>query len=325
MAGGCIAFFPTERVIFMKLYQRKENDPSPIAQADPYILKAKDGRYYVYTSGGYLISSDQLFSGWQYHGVCLDMPDQKMCWAPCVVELDEQYMMYYSSLDQDSNDPHNQRLRVAQAESPRGPFHYVKDLLPPFSIDPHMVQNASGLYMFYSGNDYMAKRAGTLILCDKMTNPYTLEGNPVCVARPTLDEEIFEKNRFGNHKNWHTVEGAFYFHKDNTHFLMYSGACYQNQSYYIGYYTAHGTQDADLRTLPWKKYPNENTYYSVMNKANGFVEGMGHNSVLYENGKYYIIYHGRDIGSRSDTQDTRCARIDELMVNGDRLSAEVTP
>lgn len=34
----------------MKLYQRKENDPAPQGQADPYMIKADDGRYYLYAT-----------------------------------------------------------------------------------------------------------------------------------------------------------------------------------------------------------------------------------------------------------------------------------
>ena len=36
----------------MKLYQRKANDLAPLGQADPYMIKAGDGRYYLYASGG---------------------------------------------------------------------------------------------------------------------------------------------------------------------------------------------------------------------------------------------------------------------------------
>ena len=32
----------------MKVYKRKANDPAPLAQADPYMIKGEDGRYYMY-------------------------------------------------------------------------------------------------------------------------------------------------------------------------------------------------------------------------------------------------------------------------------------
>ena len=301
----------------MKLYKRKLHDPAPLGQADPYMMKASNGKYYIYAtgpSGPQLYSSDSLMEGWEYRGCCLDMTGQKNCWAPCVV---------------DDEDEHGQTMRVAVSDSPEGEFRLVKNLLPPFSIDPHAVVTPSGMYFFYCVNEYEAERVGTVIMCDKMTDPLTLEGNPVCVIRPTLDEEIYQRDRFKEGQHWHTIEGAFYFCVGNTHYLMYSGACHQNPTYFIGYSVAHGAPDADLRTLDWKKYPDDNTYSPLLSK-NDFVEGMGHNSVIFDNGKCYIVYHGRDYGSeafRNDSgipEDTRSARIDEMKIDGDVLSVEPT-
>ncbi len=310
----------------MKLYKRKPGDMAPPGQPDPYMIKAKDGRYYVYATwpkGAQLYSSDSLLDGWEYEGVCLDMTGQKDCWAPCVVEIEDMYYMYYSSRNEDCDDEHGQTLRVAVADSPHGPFRKVKDLLPPFSIDPHVVQTPSGLYLFYSNNKYQAERVGTVINCDKMEDPFTVEGKPACVVWPTIDEEIYQRDRFRRGEHWHTIEGAFYFYNGNTHFLMYSGACHQNPTYFIGYSYAHGAPDADLRMLEWKKYPDNNTYSPLLPK-NDFMEGMGHNSVLQDGGKYYIVYHGRDIGTGNLPEDYRCARIDEMKVEGDVLAVQIT-
>ncbi|MFR1369643.1 MAG: hypothetical protein ACLSA0_05385 [Eisenbergiella massiliensis] len=104
---------------------------------------------------------------------------------------------------------------------------------------------------------------------------------------------------------------------------MYSGACHQNPTYFIGYSVAHGDPDADLRTLDWKKFPDDTTYAPLLSK-NDFVEGMGHNSVIFDNGTCYIVYHGRDIGDINLPEDARSARIDEMKIDGDVLSVEVT-
>lgn len=306
----------------MKLYKRKENDPAPLGQADPYMLKASDGRYYLYATGGpQLYTSDSLFGEWEYKGNPLHAEGQKTVWAPSVIELDGKFYMYYSSLDMDSHDDHGQTMRVAVADGPEGPFEYVKDLLPPFSIDAHTVKTPSGLYLFYCNNRYEAEdgRVGTYILCDKFIDPLTLEGDPKPIVLPTLDEEIFMRNRFKEGEDWHTIEGAFYFYYEGVHFLMYSGAAYTNPTYFIGYSTAEGSEDADLRTLPWKKHPDEHTYQPLL-RSNDEIEGMGHNSVLFDGGKCYIIYHGRDMNEPRQPQDTRCARIDEMKICGKELS-----
>ena len=70
-----------------------------------------------------------------------------------------------------------------------------------------------------------------------------------------------------------------------------------------------------------KKYPDENTYMPLLTK-NEIAEGLGHNSVLQDNGKYYIVYHARDYGDIKKEEDTRSARIDELIVDNGKLSVK---
>lgn len=308
----------------MKLYMRKQGDQVPLGQPDPYILKGNDERYYVYATDGQVYSSDYLLEGWKYEGIRLDMPGQKICWAPSVLEINGKYYMYYSSIDEGNEDEHGQQIRVAVADVPVGPFEYVKTILPPFSIDAHVVKTPSGMYMFYCNNGYEAERAGTRIMCDKMKDPFTMEGNPVCALPPTIDEEIYMRDRFKKGQHWHTVEGAFYFYYGGTHFLMYSGACYQNPTYFIGYAVAHGAEDEDLRKLKWTKHPDNDSYEPLLRK-NNLMEGTGHNSLIFEDGKCYIVYHGRDYGDIDLEEDTRSARIDELVIDGEKLSVSMIP
>ena len=115
----------------------------------------------------------------------------------------------YKRQDEDSDDEHGQTMRVAVADCPGGPFRFVKNLLPPFSIDPHMVVTPSGMYLFYCVNEYEAQRVGTVVMCDKLTDPFTMEGKPVCVIRPTLDEEIYQRDRFKKGEHWHTIAVSY--------------------------------------------------------------------------------------------------------------------
>lgn len=307
----------------MKLYKEvPAGQPYP-GQADPYMIQDGDGRFYLYTTGGNLFCSDKLLEGWRYEGVCLQAPEQHNVWAPSVICLDGTYYMHYSSLDSTADDDHGQTMRVAVSDSPKGPFLYQQDVLKPFSIDPHMVKTPSGLYFFYCVNDAQAERPGTLVVCDKMQDAFTPQGNPKPVIVPSIDEEIFQRDRFQKGQHWHTIEGPFYFFRDGFHYLMYSGACYQNPTYFIGYSIAEGPQDADLRELPWEKYPSADVYAPLMQK-NGFVEGVGHNSVISCEGNWYVVYHGRAYGDNS-SEDTRVARIDQLHFDGKKLSVEITP
>lgn len=135
----------------MKLYQRKANDLAPLGQADPYMIKAGDGRYYLYASGGegpQLYSSDHLKESWKYEGRCLDMTGQKECWAPSVIELDGKYYMYYSCLDADCEDEHGQTMRVAVSDSPSGMFKQVKSSCRRFPLTRMRSKHRRGCICF---------------------------------------------------------------------------------------------------------------------------------------------------------------------------------
>ena len=123
-------------------------------------------------------------------------------------------------------------------------------------------------------------------------------------------------------RNWYTVEGGFYFKEGDWHYLMYSGNCYEQPTYYIGYARAK-TDETDLTKIKFEKYPDENTYHPVM-KANDFEEGTGHHSMIKEDGQWYAIYHARDYddGLNASAFDARNARICKLNVEDGIITAE---
>ena len=306
----------------MKLINYKEGGFN--SQADPYILQAQDGKFYLYVTGGdgvHAYKAKSLTGEYEELGVVFKMEGKKEYWAPAVTYINGMYYMYVSCMPEDADDVHTQAMHVASSTTPNGPFINANQLIAPFSIDAHVVENESGLFIFYSVNDYEAKRAGTYVVVDKMLSPEKVCGNPVSVVRPTLDEEIFMKNRFKQGQHWHTLEGAFYFKEGDYHYLIYSGNCYQNEYYYLGYAVAK-TKESDLTKIKFTKYPNENTYFPIICK-NEFEAGTGHNSVIKVDGNWYAIYHGRDL--TPDTRlkgDDRTARICRLKLDGERLTAE---
>ena len=310
----------------MKLIQYNEGWYN--SHADPFILKGGDGKFYIYASGAegvHVYSAPTLTGEYQYLGRAFCREGKKEYWAPSVIMLDGKYYMYVSFVDESSDDPHDQTMHVAVSDSPAGPFGDAKALIAPFSIDSHVVKNEAGLFIFYSINDYDADRAGTYIAVDKLSDPFTVAGNPKRVVVPTIDEEIFMRNRFKEGQHWHTLEGAFYFEKDGYHYVIYSGNCYQNEYYYLGYAVCK-TDEKDLTKIDFVKYPDPNTYKPLIAK-NDFEAGTGHNSVIEVDGEYYCIYHGRDIppDPRLDGGDNRTARICRLHVDGGVITAERYP
>lgn len=298
-----------------------------IGQADPYILKS-GGRYYIYVTGHdgvYAYKSDRLFDGWEYYGRVMTVEGHQEFWAPSVIELDGVFYMYNSFNfygDEPDKGGHRQTMFVSTAKSPLGPFENPKQILHPFSIDSHIIKNESGLFLFYSTNRFEGDRIGTYIVVDRMLDPFTPEGKPHTVVVPTLDEDIYRRDRYKKGEHWHTIEGAFYFREGDWHYVMYSGNCFEEPTYYVGYARAK-TDETDLTKINFEKYPDDNTYFPVL-AANDFEEGTGHHSMIKEDGQWYAIYHARDYhdGLNASAYDARNARICKIHVKDGIITAE---
>ncbi len=304
----------------MKLIDERKVEQK--CQPDPFIFE-ENGAFYIYCTslrGVRAYRSSFLTGEYEDIGYVLEIEGKKSFWAPSVIKTNGKYYMYVSCMNESETDVHLQTMYVASSDSPNGPFSDAKELIKPFSIDSHVVENEEGLFIFYSTNDYTGDRIGTYVCVDKMPDPEHVAGNPVPVVKPTLDQEIYMRNRFGDGKDWHTLEGAFYFKEGDYHYVIYSGNCYSSPYYYLGYAVAK-TDETDLTKIKFKKYPSENVYAPLIAR-NDFEEGTGHNSVIKYKGEYYVVYHGRDKGvTEADGEDNRTARICKLIVDKEKLTA----
>ena len=145
---------------------------------------------------------------------------------------------------------------------------------------------------------------------------------PKEVIVPTFDEEIYQKNRMGDGRDWHTIEGPFWFKEGEWQYVMYSGGCFENDTYHIGYAAAK-SDETDLRKVDFIKNTNNGRFYPLIIK-NEFEEGTGHNSVIKYKGEYYAVYHGRDYSdkNRAALEEARVARICRLIVSNGTIVAE---
>ncbi|MBB3108826.1 GH43 family beta-xylosidase [Paenibacillus phyllosphaerae] len=293
---------------------------------DPYVIK-HNGEYYAYTTAvdGVCVLHSKDLVQWTHLGYAFSIPGHDHYWAPAVIYDNGRFYLYVSSKLRTEEDVHYEFLKVADAEKPEGPYTYRTTLFETFSIDAHVVRDADGsLILFYSTNETLGTdghRPGTVILADRLIDPLTLEGKPRLIVQPTLDEEIYEENRFGDGRDWHTIEGAFYLKRRNKHYVMYSGNAFTRPTYYIGYATAEAREDAPVTDLAWSKYPDANTYVPLLRQS-GHVEGVGHNSVVraLNNVEDWVVYHGRDVLRGEDGKgELRQLRIDPLWWNGDRM------
>ena len=299
-----------------------------IGQADPYIIE-HEGKYYIYTTGDdglYGYSCDTLLGDWRFEGQIFTLEGRDHFWAPSVIYLDGKFYMYFSfEFYEDTPDQggHHQAMHVAVSDNPMGPFELKGQIAHPFSIDSHIVKTDAGLFLFYSPNTFEGERIGTHIVVQKMSDPFTLEGEPKVVLLASIDEEIFQRNRYKEGQHWHTLEGGFWFQEGEWQYLMYSGGRYEDETYFVGY-AAVKTTEQDLRKVDFKKMPDENTYAPLL-RSNEWEEGTGHNSVIKVDGQYYCVYHARNVEADGLGGDRRNARIAKMHVNDGIITIERYP
>lgn len=293
---------------------------------DPYVLKHQ-GEYYTFATGGQgvLVLHSTDLMNWTHLGLAFQLEGRKGYWAPAVVYENGKFYMYVSSMPEEADDVHLQRLLVAVADYPEGPYEMCRTLYDTFSIDAHVVKDERGdYYLFYSNNEYAgvdADRPGTVILVDKLIDMITPSGQPQIVVVPTLDEEIYEENRFGDGRDWHTIEGACYVRRGDKHYVIYSGNAYVRPNYFLGYSMAKAQAGTGLNELAWNKFPSDQEYLPLLRKNEG-VEGVGHNSVVrgLNNVDDWVFYHGRDAHDTLDFEkEQRTMRSDRLLWSGDEM------
>lgn len=296
-----------------------------ITNPDPFLMEYM-GTYYCYSTDedGVRVSVSEDLVNWSYRSFAFTDPQRRAFWAPCVVYRNGTFYMYVSDRPRESDDAHEQRLRVAISSDPLGPFealHYL--LLDEFAIDADVVFDQHGNpYMFYASNEFTGldlNRPGTSIVLDKMKDLVTLAGNPRPVVVPTLPQEVFAFNRFGDERDWHTIEGGAYFTRRNRAFMTYSGNAYVRPDYFIGYSRADLEESID--SLEWSKVPDDQTFNPLMMR-NAEVEGTGHNSVIQAPNlvDWWIIYHGRDAEEELlEDVEQRVMRLDELHFDSDEM------
>lgn len=290
---------------------------------DPYILRWC-GNYYCYATDefGVKVSVSENLTDWSYEGYAIKEDAYRNYWAPSVIYINGIFYMYYSNVLADSSDCHEECLKLAVSDRPEGPFVWKKTFFEKFSIDSHPVMWDGKLYLFYSVNDWIGtdeKIAGTCILVDEMTTPEQFAKTPREVVLPSLKQEIYEENRFGDGRDWYTIEGAAPIVRGQRFWLLYSANAYVNVDYFVG--TTVAACKECLMDMDWRKYPSDDIWYPLL-KKNKMVEGTGHNTVEKAPNMLddWIIYHGRKADEMLDPEkEQREMYIEPLYFSGDKV------
>ncbi len=339
-------------------------NPLKVALGDPYVLRAGDGLYYMYGTGGgakdgFSVYSSTDLVNWKNEGqVYYGNKDNSWCtdsfWAPEVYQVKGKYYMFFSAQwrHNPTKEEENFRIGVAVADKPTGPFKDLNDR-PVFDpgypvIDANVFFDKDGkIYLYYSRCCYKhavesevadwARKKGWY---DKVEESwvYGVElkpdfsgviGTPVMLLRPPVsmkDKQAEWESRSVTSKevNRRWTEGSTTFKQDDTYYMMYSANHFGGQYYAVGYATAKSPLG------PYTKASN-NPVLQKNTNTGGDVTGTGHNSITWSpDGKeMFCVYHGRT----ASTGDERVVFIDrmkilkdgKLVVNGPTTSEQRIP
>lgn len=319
-------------------------NPLPVAFGDPFILKASDGKFYMYGTGGVedgfqaSVSTDLV--NWEnlgriYQGNTEDSWTVSNFWAPEVYEIDGKYYMLFSAdwKHNPTNEGENFKIGVAVSDSPAGPFKDLTDK-PIFDpgypiIDANLHFEDGKVYLYYSRCCYKhpvesevadwAKKQGwydeieeSWIYGVEIKSDFSdIIGEPKLLLRPPVkmdDKQAeWESRSVTSHEvNRRWTEGSFIFKEGDTYYMMYSANYFGGKNYAVGYATSKDPLG------PFQKAENNPVLQKNVEEG-GIVTGTGHNMMFKHNGQMYTVYHGRT----EATGDERVVFIDKMEIQPD--------
>src|SRR5690554_4015338 len=251
-------------------------NPLPVKLADPYILKASDGLYYMVGTGevedGFKMYSSTNLNEWKdegriYQGNTENSWNVANFWAPELYEKDEKFYLFYSAdwRKNPNNDLETFRIGVAVSDSPTGSYvdMYNRPIFDPGYpiIDANLLFEEGKVYLYYSRACYkhpveseVAEWAREIGMYDEIEESwiYGVEikpdfsgiiGEPEMLLRPplTMDDKQSEwESRsvtYGEvNRRW--TEGSYIFKHNDTFYMMYSANFYGGENYAVGYATS---------------------------------------------------------------------------------------
>ena len=146
-ACGAVMVLPDMKMLTAQSTKRTYRNPLPVIAGDPYILKAPDGTYYMYDTGGggvwkgvkdptmsFPAHTSKNLIDWKPIGLTLKRDPATswgtdFFWAPEVYHCNGKYVMVYSAQwrNNPTHEDENFRIGVAVSDLPHGPFLDVKN------------------------------------------------------------------------------------------------------------------------------------------------------------------------------------------------------
>ncbi|HTW94072.1 MAG TPA: glycoside hydrolase family 43 protein [Tepidisphaeraceae bacterium] len=272
--------------------------------ADPFVFRVGN-EYYAYGTGPAdaegkefpILRSVDLVH-WESLGgalIRLAHSNANNYWAPEAIERDGRFLLYYSASTSRSDE--DQRLRLAIADSPRGPYRDSGKLLLPetgFSIDanPFVDPRDNKAYLFFGMDFESDEPYGTGISVVRLSDDMTeAVGEIKSIIRASAPWQVYERQRQYKGRlwaEWNCVEGPFVIFHDGRYYCFYSGGAWYGSEYGVGF------AEADHPMGPWRNGGVKGP--SVLRAIAGKVIAPGHCSVVAgpNSRRLYMVYHAWD-------------------------------
>lgn len=285
-------------------YQSKEdifyrNPLGVSAIGDPFILKASDGKYYLYATSdagsGFKVWVSEDMLHWQVkpmkaYSKSADTWGNKDFWAPEVYEWDGKYHMYYSAFWKEKK---SLRMGHAVSDHPEGPFVDVSGE-PMFDlgyavIDGHVFIDDDGrAYLYYSRdcseNVVVKYHESHIYGVELDKDKHSFLGEPKLLLMPSEEWEL-------NSGDYRWNEGPYVVKYQGKYYMHYSGNFYGSRDYSVGY----AVSDSPLGE--YQKGVDSRLAYAE--KEWKKISGSGHNMLIpiADTPLYYSVYHTHTIAS----------------------------
>lgn len=258
---------------------------------DPWVIWHEESRsyYYCYAEGGgvCVAQMDNIYDLSEAKGVTVWTPDSSMpeysqeIWAPELHFIDEKWYIYVAADDGD-NFNHRMLCLEGTGKSPLMDFEFKSVLRAKtdrWAIDGTVFEYNEKLYFVWSGWEGVTNVSQNLYIA-QMKNPWTIEGERVCVSKPTEDWE-----KVGNPL---VNEGPTVIQYEGKVHILYSASGSWTDDYCLGLLTLSGRNP--LAENAWKK--SEEPVFSKTDK----IFGPGHASVTTspDGNRWYLIYHANE-------------------------------
>lgn len=269
----------------------------PFTAADPFILRASNGRYYLYCTSeageGFPVRSSEDLIHWTEHGIALGKDTarwgEKCFWAPECYEIGGKYYLFYSAdwKENPTGALENFRIGAAVSDVPEGPFTDISDR-PIFDpgypiIDANVYQEDGRYYLYYSRCCYEHCINGleeSWIYGVELKPDFSgVIGEPVLLLRP--EQEWEGRSAAATGRRWN--EGSCLMKVNGKYLMTYSGNFFGGPDYAVGYAVAENPLGPYVKAA---ENPILERYEDVT--------GTGHNCLFFtSDGIMMICYHGR--------------------------------